>query len=151
MLNSVIMMGRLTADPELRTTQSGKTVASFTLAVDRDYQPNGAEKQADFIDCTAWDKKAEFVCKYFAKGRMAIVKGRLETDAYNDKDGHKRKSVKIIAENIYFGDSKQKEPEIYADNSTVEAVGNYAELKERLAASADVDGFKPIIDDDLPF
>lgn len=151
MLNSIIAMGRFTADPELRTTQSGKTVASFTLAVDRDYQPNGAEKQADFIDCAAWDKKAEFICKYFAKGRMAIVKGRLETDTYTDKDGNKRKSVKIIAENIYFGDSKQKESEIHADNSTVEAAGNFAEPKERLAASADVDGFTPIIDDDLPF
>ena len=106
MLNTVIIMGRLTRDPEKRTTQSGVSVASFTLAVDRDYS-GAEEKQTDFIDCTAWRHSAEFVTKYFAKGSMAIVKGRLQIDNYTDNDGNKRKSAKVIADNIYFGESKK--------------------------------------------
>ena len=106
MLNNVIIMGRLTRDPEKRTTQSGVSVASFTLAVDRDYS-GAEEKQTDFIDCTAWRHSAEFVSKYFAKGSMAIVKGRLQIDNYTDNDGNKRKSAKVIADNIYFGESKK--------------------------------------------
>ena len=106
MLNTVIIMGRLTRDPEKRTTQSGVSVASFTLAVDRDYS-GSEEKQTDFIDCTAWRHSAEFVSKYFAKGSMAIVKGRLQIDTYTDTDGNKRRSAKVIADNIYFGDSKK--------------------------------------------
>lgn len=149
MLNTVVIMGRLTADPEVRTTQSGKTVAGFTLAADRDYQPSGAEKQADFIDCTAWDKKAEFVCKYFAKGRMAIVKGRLETDTYTDKDGNKRKSVKVIAENIYFGDSKPIDNKA-SESIDGDAVSNFSQLKDRIIAD-NPDGFTEISNDDLPF
>ena len=106
MLNTVIIMGRLTRDPEKRTTQSGVSVASFTLAVDRDYS-GSEEKQTDFIDCTAWRHSAEFVSKYFSKGSMAIVKGRLQIDNYTDNDGNKRKSAKVVADNIYFGDSKK--------------------------------------------
>lgn len=106
MLNTVIIMGRFTRDPEMRTTQSGVSVASFTLAVDRDYS-GAEEKQTDFIDCTAWRHSAEFVSKYFAKGSMAIVKGRLQIDNYTDNDGNKRKSAKVIADNIYFGESKK--------------------------------------------
>ena len=106
MLNTVIIMGRLTRDPEKRTTQSGVSVASFTLAVDRDYS-GAEEKQTDFIDCTAWRHSADFVSKYFAKGSMAIVKGRLQIDNYTDNDGNKRKSAKVIADNIYFGESKK--------------------------------------------
>ena len=106
MLNTVIIMGRLTRDPEKRSTQSGVSVASFTLAVDRDYS-GAEEKQTDFIDCTAWRHSAEFVSKYFAKGSMAIVKGRLQIDNYTDNDGNKRKSAKVIADNIYFGESKK--------------------------------------------
>ena len=106
MLNTVIIMGRLTRDPEMRTTQSGVAVASFTLAVDRDYS-GSEEKQTDFIDCTAWRHSADFVSKYFAKGSMAIVKGRLQIDNYTDNDGNKRKSAKVIADNIYFGESKK--------------------------------------------
>ena len=108
MLNTVIIMGRLTRDPEMRTTQSGVAVASFTLAVDRDFGgKDGGEKQTDFIDCTAWRHTAEFVSKYFSKGRMAVVSGRLQIDNYTDNDGNKRKSAKVIADNIYFGDSKK--------------------------------------------
>ena len=108
MLNHIIIMGRLTRDPEMRTTQSGVAVASFILAVDRDFGGrDGAEKQTDFIDCTAWRHTAEFVSKYFSKGRMAVVSGRLQIDNYTDNDGNKRKAAKVIADNIYFGDSKK--------------------------------------------
>ena len=108
MLNHITIMGRLTRDPEMRTTQSGVAVASFTLAVDRDFGGrDGAEKQTDFIDCTAWRHTAEFVSKYFSKGRMAVVSGRLQIDNYTDNDGNKRKAAKVIADNIYFGDSKK--------------------------------------------
>ena len=108
MLNHITIMGRLTRDPEMRSTQSGVAVASFTLAVDRDFGgKDGAEKQTDFIDCTAWRHTAEFVSKYFSKGRMAVVSGRLQIDNYTDNDGNKRKAAKVIADNIYFGDSKK--------------------------------------------
>ena len=108
MLNHITIMGRLTRDPEMRSTQSGVAVASFTLAVDRDFGGrDGGEKQTDFIDCTAWRHTAEFVSKYFSKGRMAVVSGRLQIDNYTDNDGNKRKSAKVIADNIYFGDSKK--------------------------------------------
>lgn len=108
MLNHITIMGRLTRDPEMRTTQSGVDVASFTLAVDRDFGGrDGAEKQTNFIDCTAWRHTAEFVSKYFSKGRMAVVSGRLQIDNYTDSDGNKRRSAKVIADNIYFGDSKK--------------------------------------------
>ena len=108
MLNHITIMGRLTRDPEMRTTQSGVAVASFTLAVDRDFGgKDGGEKQTDFIDCTAWRHTAEFVSKYFSKGRMAVVSGRLQIDNYTDNDGNKRRSAKVIADNIYFGDSKK--------------------------------------------
>ena len=108
MLNHITIMGRLTRDPEMRTTQSGVAVASFTLAVDRDFGGrDGGEKQTDFIDCTAWRHTAEFVSKYFSKGRMAVVSGRLQIDNYTDNGGNKRKAAKVIADNIYFGDSKK--------------------------------------------
>ena len=108
MLNHITIMGRLTRDPEMRSTQSGVAVASFTLAVDRDFGGrDGGEKQTDFIDCTAWRHTAEFVSKYFSKGRMAVVSGRLQIDNYTDSDGNKRRSAKVIADNIYFGDSKK--------------------------------------------
>ena len=108
MLNHITIMGRMTRNPEMRTTQSGVAVASFTLAVDRDFGGrDGGEKQTDFIDCTAWRHTAEFVSKYFSKGRMAVVSGRLQIDNYTDNDGNKRKAAKVIADNIYFGDSKK--------------------------------------------
>lgn len=107
MLNKSIIMGRLTKDPELRRTQSGTAVTAFTLAVDRDFKNQSGEKECDFIDCIAWRNTAEFVSNYFAKGRMAVVEGRLQSRTYNDKDGNKRKVVEIIAESVYFGDSKK--------------------------------------------
>ena len=106
MLNHITIMGRLTRDPELRRTGSGVAVASFTLAVDRDFSGNGGEKETDFIDCTAWRGTGEFVSKYFSKGSMAIVSGRLHIRTWTDKDGNKRRSAEVVAENVYFGESK---------------------------------------------
>ena len=105
MLNACILMGRLTADPELRITQTGKSVASFSLAVDRDFQQNG-EKQADFISVVAWGKTAEFIDKYFRKGRMIAVVGRIQTRTYTDKDGNKRKAVEVVADKVSFTGEK---------------------------------------------
>ena len=107
MLNHIVVMGRLTADPELRRTQSGTAVTSFTLAVDRDFKAENGERETDFIPCVAWRGTAEFVQKYFSKGRMAVVSGRLQIRSWTDKDGNKRKAAEIVAENVYFGDSKR--------------------------------------------
>ena len=108
MLNHIVIMGRLTRDPELRRTGSGVAVASFTLAVDRDFAPkDGSERETDFIDCVAWRQTGEFVSKYFTKGRMAVVSGRLQIRGWTDKDGNKRRSAEIVADNVYFGDSKR--------------------------------------------
>lgn len=107
MLNHIVLMGRLTRDPELRRTGSGVAVASFTLAVDRDYAAQGAEKETDFVDIVAWRNTAEFVSKYFTKGRMAVVEGRLQIRDWTDKDGGKRRSAEVVADNVYFGDSKR--------------------------------------------
>ena len=110
MLNHIVLMGRLTRDPELRRTGSGTAVATFTLAVDRDFSSNRetGERETDFIDIVAWRNTAEFVSKYFAKGRMAVVSGRLQIRNWNDKDGNKRRSAEVVADNVYFGDSKRE-------------------------------------------
>ena len=108
MLNKIILMGRLTRDPELRRTQSGTAVTSFSLAVDRDFKSQGGDKETDFIDVVAWRNTAEFVSKYFTKGRMAVVEGRLQIRDWTDRDGGKRRSAEVIAENVYFGDSKRE-------------------------------------------
>ena len=107
MLNHIVLMGRLTRDPELRRTGSGIAVASFTLAVDRDYAAQGAERETDFVDIVAWRSTAEFVSKYFTKGRMAVVSGRLQIRNWQDKDGNKRRSAEVVANDVYFGDSKR--------------------------------------------
>lgn len=107
MLNKVVMMGRLTKNPELRRTGSGVAVTSFTIAVDRDFaEKQSGQKETDFVDCVAWRQTGEFVDKYFSKGKMAVVVGRLQFRSWNDKDGNKRKSAEVIVENVYFGDSK---------------------------------------------
>ena len=106
MLNHIVIMGRLTRDPELRRTGSGIAVASFTVAVDRDYNPQGQEKETDFIDCVAWRNTGEFVAKYFTKGRMIVVDGRLQIRSWKDKDGNNRRTAEIVADHCYFGDSK---------------------------------------------
>ena len=107
MLNKIILMGRLTRDPELRRTQSGTAVVSFSIAVDRDYKGQSGEKETDFIDIVAWRSTAEFVSKYFTKGRMAVVEGRLQIRDWTDRDGGKRRSAEVVADNVYFGDSKK--------------------------------------------
>ena len=107
MLNRIILMGRLARDPELRRTQNGTAVTSFTLAVERDFKSQSGEKETDFIDIVAWRNTAEFISKYFSKGRMAVVDGRLQIRDWVDKDGGKRRSAEVVADNVYFGDSKR--------------------------------------------
>ena len=106
-MNTICLMGRLTADPELRSTQSGVAVTSFTLAVERDYTPKGQDKQADFIPVVAWRQTAEFVCKYFRKGQRAALTGSLQTRQYTDRDGNKRTAYEVVAEHVYFAESKK--------------------------------------------
>ena len=108
MLNHITIMGRLTRDPELRRTGTGIAVASFTVAVDRDFSGrDGGEKETDFIDCVAWRQTGEFVSKYFTKGSMIVVSGRLQIRSWNDKDGNKRRTAEVVADNVYFGESRR--------------------------------------------
>lgn len=107
MLNKVIIMGRLTRDPELRRTPGGTAVTSFTVAVDRDFKSQSGEKETDFIDVVAWRNTGEFAAKYLAKGRMAAVEGRIQARDWQNKDGNRRKAVEVVADNVYFADSKR--------------------------------------------
>lgn len=118
MLNKIVIMGRLTRGPELRRTQSGTPVTSFSLAVDRDFKSQSGEKETDFIDVVAWRQTAEFVARYFTKGRMAVVEGRLQIRDWQDNNGNKRRSAEVIADSIYFGDSKPQDaqPAVHAVN-----------------------------------
>ena len=137
MLNHIVIMGRLTRDPELRHTGSGVAVASFTLAVDRDFKAKDGEKVVDFIDCVAWRNTAEFVSKYFTKGRMAVASGSLQIRTWTDREGNKRRTAEVVADNVYFGDSNNGNRE--ANNGD-----NYQS-----------EGFMPLPDEDddsdLPF
>lgn len=139
MLNRIVLMGRLTRDPELRRTGSGTAVSSFSIAVDRDFKGQGGEKETDFIDIVAWRNTAEFVGKYFTKGRMAVVEGRLQIRDWKDKEGNNRRSAEVVADNVYFGDSKR-------DGDAVG--GSYTG-----GQTAQSGGFKEIDEDDgeLPF
>lgn len=149
MLNHITLMGRLTRDPELRRTDSGISVASFTLAVDRDYS-KGSEKETDFIDIVAWRSTAEFVEKYFSKGRMAVVSGRLQIRSWKDKEGNNRKTAEVVADNVYFGDSK-------SDNKPTEGIRktNDAEPEATEPENYEPEQFTMLddseIDNDLPF
>ena len=125
MLNKIMLMGRLVRDPELRRTGSGTAVASLTLAVDRDYKSQSGEKETDFIDVVAWRSTAEFVCKYFTKGRMAVVEGRLQVRDWTDKDGGRRRSAEVVAESVYFGDSKRT-----VSDSDTHSAGEITEIPE---------------------
>ena len=107
MLNKIVIIGRLTAEPELRHTANATPVASFTVAVERDFKGNDGQKQTDFINCVAWRGTAEFVSKYFSKGSMAIVSGRLQIRSYQDRDGNNRTAAEVVAENVYFGESRR--------------------------------------------
>lgn len=145
MLNHITIMGRLTRDPELRRTGTGIAVTSFTLAVDRDFSgKDGGEKETDFIDCVAWRNTGEFVGKYFNKGSMAVVSGRLQIRSWTDKDGNKRRTAEVLADNVYFGDSKKSDGYNPATNSYSGPGGE---------PSAPAQDFEPIADDDaqLPF
>ena len=125
MLNKIIAMGRLTATPELKTTGSGTSVCSFTLASDRDYKAKDAERETDWLDCVAWRGTAEFISKYFDKGRMMVVEGRLQTRTYEDKNGNKRKATEIVVDNAYFGDSKRDtDTHTHTDNEFSEIPDN---------------------------
>ena len=138
MLNHITAAGRLTKDPELRRTQNGVAVASFTIACDRDIKDASGNKQTDFIDCVVWRNTAEFVDKYFTRGRMVIVSGRLQMREWTDKNGNKRRNAEILAENVYFGDSKRE-----VENT---------EKSETKEAEQTVDFDQVEIDDDeLPF
>ena len=127
MLNHIVIMGRLTRDPELRYTQSQLPVASFTVAVDRDRAPQGAERETDFIDCVAWRGTAEFVSKYFFKGSMAVVSGRLQLRDWTDRDGGKRRSAEIVADNVYFGEAKRRDDSSAGNAPQSQPSGGYGE------------------------
>ena len=147
MLNHIVIMGRLTRDPELRRTGSGTAVASFTVAVDRDFGKNeNGEKETDFIDCVAWRSTAEFVSKYFSNGCMAVVSGRLQVRKWQNQEGENRYSTEVVADNVYFGDSKKEE----FNNNTFGGYGTkaFAELP-----TPPLSDYAMIEDDDaqLPF
>lgn len=143
MINNIVLMGRLTFEPELKVTKTGIAVCSFGLAVDRQYT-SGEEKKADFIDCRAWRSTADFICKYFHKGSMLALVGRLQTSNYTDKNGNKRKSVTVIADNVSFCGSKAE------SGNTNKAI---AQQNETQYQTADASDFEEIVDedDDLPF
>ena len=147
MLNKVFIMGRLTRDPELRRTQSGTAVTSFSLAVDRDFKSQSGEKETDFIDVVAWRSTAEFVAKYFTKGRMAVVEGRLQIREWKDKDGNNRRSAEVIADNIYFGDSKRDGSGSDYAPAYGAPMGGYSAPMGGASAFAEIDEE----DGDLPF
>ena len=149
MLNHIVVMGRLTRDPELRRTGSGVAVTSFTVAVDRDFSgKEGGEKETDFFDCVAWRQTGEFVAKHFTKGRMAVVSGRLQIRKWKDKEGNNRYTAEIVADNVYFGDSKK-------DSANASGGGGYADSYGQAPAYPTEPGadFAMLDDDDakLPF
>lgn len=156
MLNHIVVMGRLTRDPELRRTGSGVAVAGFTVAVDRDFSgKDGGEKETDFLDCVAWRQTGEFVSKYFRKGNMIIVSGRLQVRSWTDKNGDKRRTAEIVADNCYFGDSKKPEDAPsggytgFVPNDKVPGVAN----RDTYAAPSGPADYALLDDDDaqLPF
>ena len=169
MLNHIVIMGRLTRDPELRRTGIGIAVASFTVAVDRDFGGrDGGEKETDFIDCVAWRQTGEFVSKYFTKGSMIVVSGRLQIRNWTDKEGGKRRSAEIVADNVYFGESKRSSEgnssyggNAYGGNNSYGSAGSYGSASApapsyggySAPASAPASDFAMLEDDDaqLPF
>ena len=151
MLNRIDIMGRLVRDPELRHTQSQTPVASFTLAVDRDFgNRDGGERQTDFIDCVAWRQTAEFVSKYFTKGSMAVVSGRLQIRDWTDRDGGKRRSAEVVVDNIYFGESRRSRDD---SGSTAYTSNSYSYSDSGKSSSSSYGGFQELDGDDgdLPF
>ena len=157
MLNHITIMGRLTRDPELRYTQSNTPVATFRVAVDRDYTPrDGGERQTDFIDCVAWRSTGEFVSKYFQKGSMAVVSGRLQMREWTDKEGNRRTTAEVVADNVYFGESKRSRDESgFGGNSGYSGNSGNSGYNSRPSAPASSAGaFSDLSSDDdgdLPF
>lgn len=146
MLNKIMIMGRLTRDPEIRMTQNGTAVVSFTIACDRDRKDQDGGKQTDFVDCVAWRSTAEFVAKYFVKGRMAIVDGRLQLRDWTDNSGNKRRATEIVADSVYFGDSKK--------DANQAGAGGYGQQPTAYAGTGQADNYPVIMDagdDELPF
>lgn len=155
MLNNVVLMGRLTSDPELRHTSNGVAVTSFTLAVNRSYAKAGAERATDFIDIVAWRNTAEFVTKYFAKGQLVAVEGSIQTRTYQDKDGNNRKAFEVIANNVHFAEAK-RDGVSRSDQDASGSTGGASYQRQGEAApsfeNGSDDDFKEIpVDDDLPF
>lgn len=150
MINTAILMGRLTADPELRHTPNDIPVTSFTLAVNRSYVKSGSERQTDFIDVVAWRSTAEFVSRYFSKGQLVAVEGSIQTRTYQDKDGNNRKAVEVVANNVHFAEPKRDN-----SNNSIQNENNYSQNNEQTSNSysnGDSDDFKEVpTDDDLPF
>ena len=156
MLNHIVIMGRLTRDPELRYTQSNTPVASFTVAVDRDFGGrDGGEKQTDFIDCSAWRQTGEFVSKYFRKGSMIVVSGRLQSRKWQDRDGNNRTNWEISADNVYFGESRRRDEDSRDSYSANNYGGNSYDNSRSTSAPAPAPAgpFSDLGDDDgeLPF
>ena len=158
MLNHIVIMGRLTRDPELRSTQSGVSVASFTVAVDRDFGGrDGGEKQTDFIDCVAWRQTGEFVSKYFHKGSMIVVSGRLQSRKWQDREGNNRTNWEIQADNVYFGESRSSSGSYSRDdngysNSSYSNSGNSGSYDGGRQNSAPApSAFAELDDGELPF
>lgn len=151
MLNNVTLMGRLTADPELKHTQSGIAVTRFTLAVDRNYSKSGTERQTDFIDIVAWRFTAEFVSKYFHKGQLVAVQGSIQTGSYQDRDGNKRRSFEVVADSVYFAESKRDN---YTNADQLSTHNSYSDNSEPAPSytNGDTGDFEEVpMDDDLPF
>ena len=142
-MNKVILVGRLARDPELRTTQSGVSVCSFTVACDRRYQKAGEERQADFISCIAWRQQADFICKFFTKGMRIALDGSIQTRSWDDNDGNKRYATEVVVDHAEFAQSKN------------EGMGGSASSMQPApfptAPSGDIDGFMPVEEEDLPF
>ncbi|MBQ4397768.1 MAG: single-stranded DNA-binding protein [Clostridia bacterium] len=161
MLNRVILMGRLTAEPDYRTTQSGVAMVRFRLAVDRDFIPQGGEKQTDFLDIIAWRNTADFVSKYFHKGQLVAVQGSIQVSNYTDREGNKRRSWDIVADQVYFAEAKRDNG--YQNNydysrydqmtpppAPAQNAGSYSEPVSSYQSGSEGD-FTPVADDDLPF
>ena len=153
MLNHITIMGRLTRDPELRYTQSQTPVASFTLAVDRDFgSRDGGEMQTDFIDCVAWRQTAEFVSKYFTKGSMAVVSGRLQIRDWTDRDGGKRRSAEVVVDNMYFGENRRRDGDSGdSRSSSYSSYGNSGSAGKSSAPAASAFAELDDGDGELPF
>lgn len=141
-MNKVILVGRLTRDPELRTTQSGVSVCSFTVACDRRYQKQGEERQADFINCIAWRQQADFICKFFTKGMRIALDGSIQTRSWDDNDGNKKYATEVVVDHAEFAQSKNE------GSGSFSAPAPAAPFS---APSADIDGFMPVEEEDLPF